>query len=72
MGERVGLLSALRQCKNFCLPQQQSAGRLLLYVLRRAIRAKKPEGKFGAKVLDGEFKTKCERLAASNNPTFSS
>ena len=26
--------------------------------------------KFGAKVLDGEFKTKCEPLAASNNPNL--
>jgi len=26
--------------------------------------------KFGAKVLDGEFNTKCERLAASNNPNL--
>jgi type II restriction enzyme len=31
---------------------------------------KSQRGKFGAKVLDGEFKTKCERLAASNNPNF--
>src|ERR1700687_2284952 len=26
--------------------------------------------KFGAKVLDGEFNTKCERLAESNNPNL--
>jgi hypothetical protein len=26
--------------------------------------------KFGSKVLDGEFKTKCERLAADNNPNL--
>ena len=31
---------------------------------------KSQKGKFGAKVLDGEFKTKCERLAASNNPNI--
>ncbi|MGB9114143.1 DpnI domain-containing protein [Bradyrhizobium sp.] len=31
---------------------------------------KSQKGKFGAKVLDGEFKTKCERLAASNNPNL--
>ena len=31
---------------------------------------KSQRGKFGAKVLDGEFKTKCERLAASNNPNL--
>lgn len=31
---------------------------------------KSQKGRFGAKVLDGEFKTKCERLAASNNPNL--
>jgi type II restriction enzyme len=31
---------------------------------------KSQRGKFGAKVLDGEYKTKCERLAASNNPNL--
>jgi type II restriction enzyme len=31
---------------------------------------KSQRGKFGAKVLDGEFRTKCERLAASNNPNL--
>ncbi len=31
---------------------------------------KSQRGKFGPKVLDGEFKAKCERLAASNNPNL--
>src|ERR1700719_2990754 len=31
---------------------------------------KSQRGKFGEKVLDGEFKTKCQRLAASNNPNL--
>src|SRR6202011_3270993 len=31
---------------------------------------KSQKDKFGAKVLDGEFKTKCARLAASNNPNL--
>jgi hypothetical protein len=31
---------------------------------------KSQKRKFGAKVLDGEFNTKCERLAASNNPNL--
>src|SRR5260370_7609910 len=31
---------------------------------------KSQKGKFGAKVLDGEFKTKCEPLAATNNPNL--
>src|SRR5947208_14005714 len=28
------------------------------------------KGKFGTRVVDGAFKTKCERLAASNNPNL--
>jgi hypothetical protein len=31
---------------------------------------KSQKGRFGAKVLDGEFHTKCQRLAASNNPNL--
>jgi type II restriction enzyme len=31
---------------------------------------KSQKGKFGPKVLDGEFKTKCDRLAANNNPNL--
>ncbi|WPO43533.1 DpnI domain-containing protein [Tardiphaga sp. 42S5] len=31
---------------------------------------KSQKGKFGARVVDGAFKTKCERLAASNNPSL--
>ena len=31
---------------------------------------KSQKGKFGAKVLDGEFNTKCQRLAANNNPNL--
>lgn len=31
---------------------------------------KSQKGKFGAKVADGAYKTKCERLASSNNPNL--
>jgi type II restriction enzyme len=31
---------------------------------------KSQKGRFGAKVADGAFKTKCERLAANNNPNL--
>lgn len=31
---------------------------------------KSQRNRFGAKVLDGEYNTKCERLAASNNPNL--
>jgi hypothetical protein len=37
---------------------------------REEFELKSQKGKFGAKVLDGEFNTKCERLAASNNPNL--
>ncbi len=37
---------------------------------REEFELKSQKGKFGAKVLDGDFKTKCERLAASNNPNL--
>src|SRR5882724_10456783 len=37
---------------------------------REEFELKSQKGKFSAKVLDGEFKTKCERLAASNNPNL--
>jgi hypothetical protein len=44
LGQRVGLLPALRQLEDFLLPEQQPARRFLLYVLQRGIRAKEPEG----------------------------
>ena len=31
---------------------------------------KSQKGKFGTRVVDGAFKTKCERLSASNNPNL--
>lgn len=31
---------------------------------------KSQKGKFGTRVVDGAFKTKCERLAAGNNPNL--
>jgi len=31
---------------------------------------KSQKGKFGAKIADGAYRTKCERLAASNNPNL--
>jgi hypothetical protein len=37
---------------------------------REEFELKSQKGKFGSKVLDGEFRTKCERLAASNNPNL--
>lgn len=37
---------------------------------REEFELKSQKGKFGAKVADGAFKTKCERLAADNNPNL--
>src|SRR5260370_20816701 len=35
---------------------------------REEFELKSQKGKFGTRVVDGAFKTKCERRAASNNP----
>src|SRR5205823_10845681 len=45
MGQRLGLLPALRQRKDFLLPQQQSAGGFLLHVMQRGIRTQESKGK---------------------------
>jgi hypothetical protein len=37
---------------------------------REEFELKSQKGKFGTRVVDGAFKTKCERLAASNNPNL--
>ena len=57
VGEQAGLLSPLRQCEDFCLPQQQSARGFLLHRVQRGIRAKEPERQirregFGRRVQD--------------------
>jgi type II restriction enzyme len=38
--------------------------------LQRGVRIKEPEKRFGNKVMDGSYRTKCERLAANNNPNL--
>ena len=70
LGRRMGVLPALRQCKNFVVPKQQPAGGFLLPLLQRRVRTQEPERKIWTRVVDGAFKTKCERLAASNNPNL--
>jgi type II restriction enzyme len=49
-----------------------TTARLLIFctTCNEEFELKSQKGKFGAKVLDGEFRTKCERLAASNNPNL--
>ena len=50
--------------------QQQQAGGLVLPVVSRRVRTEEPKGKIGRTVADGAFKTKCERISASNNPNL--
>ena len=52
------------------LPNNSPLADFLCASCHEEFELKSQKGKFGAKVLDGEFKTKCERLAASNNPNL--
>jgi hypothetical protein len=66
LGRHLGVLSALRQCEDGVLPLAD----FFCTSCSEEFELKSQKGKFGAKVLDGEFKTKCERLAASNKPNL--
>ena len=69
LGQRTGVLvrtAAMRRCRN---SEQYSAADFLC-VVQREFELKSQKGRFGAKVVDGAYKTKCERLAASNNPNL--
>jgi len=63
-------LPALRQCENRAVPEQQPLADFFCKKCNEEFELKSQKGKFGAKVSDGAFKTKCERLAASNNPNL--
>jgi type II restriction enzyme len=65
----LGLLPALRRREDFVIPQQQPARRFLLSIVQRRVRTQESKGKIRNEG-DGAFKTKCERLAASNNPNL--
>ena len=70
VGQRLGLLPALRQREDVAISQQQPPRRFLCGSCNEEFELKSQKGKFGAKVADGAYKTKCERLAASNNPNL--
>ncbi|HEY4960878.1 MAG TPA: DpnI domain-containing protein [Terriglobales bacterium] len=70
MGPCLGLLPALRQCEDFVVPNNNPLADFFCTICNEEFELKSQKGKFGAKVLDGEFKTKCARLAASNNPSL--
>ena len=70
LGERTGVLPALRQCEDVAIPEQQPLADFLCGSCSEEFELKSQKSKFGAKVADGAYKTKCERLAASNNPNL--
>ena len=71
LGQGTGLLPALRQCDDFALPKQSPLADFFCASCSEEFEFKSQKGKFGTRVVDGAFKTKCERLAASNNPNQS-
>jgi type II restriction enzyme len=51
-------------------PNNRPAADFLCVSCKEEFELKSQKTKFGAKVLDGAYRTMCERLAASNNPNF--
>src|SRR6478752_6372187 len=43
LGQRMGVLSPLRQCQNVAIPEQQPARRFPVRIVQRGIRAQEPE-----------------------------
>ena len=70
MGQDVGVLSALRQSKDVAISNNSPLADFLCSLCNEEFELKSQKGKFGPKVADGAYKTKCERLAASNNPNL--
>ena len=70
LGQAVGLLPALRQRKDVAIPNNSPVADFLCASCNEEFELKSQKGKFGAKVADGAYKTKCERLVASNNPNL--
>jgi type II restriction enzyme len=52
------------------LPNNTPVADFLCATCKEEFELKSQKGKFGPKVSDGAYKTKCERLAASNNPNL--
>ena len=70
LGSGLGLLPKLREFQNQPVCSQSASSRLFLPVVPRGIRVKKSKTTFGAKVLDGAFRTMCNRLVSTNNPNL--
>lgn len=51
-------------------PNNSPVADFLCTICKEEFELKSQKGKFGPKVSDGAYKTKCERLAASNNPNL--
>src|SRR3981189_668113 len=70
MGQCLGVLPALRQREDFFVSEQQPLADFFCPSCNEEFELKSQKGRFGTRVVDGAFKTKCERLAASNNPNL--
>jgi type II restriction enzyme len=68
LGERVGLLPALQHATQF--PDNSPLADFLCRSCNEEFELKSQKRKFGIKASDGAYRTKCERLAASNNPNL--
>lgn len=70
LGQRVGVLPHCGHAKMSQFPNNSPVADFLCGACNEEFELKSQKGKFGAKVADGAYKTKCERLAASNNPNL--
>ena len=70
LGQRVGVLPTLRPREDVAISNNSPVADFLCGACNEEFELKSQKGKFGAKVADGAYKTKCERLAASNNPNL--
>jgi Dam-replacing family protein len=70
LGRRLGVFRICGNAKISSFPNNNPLADLFRASCSEEFELKSQKGKFGAKVLGGEYKTKCERLAASNNPNL--
>ena len=70
LGSRLGLCPNCGSPKINPFPNNGPVADFFCASCKDEFELKSQKTKFGDKVLDGSFKTKCERLAASNNPNL--
>ena len=70
MGRPLAVLPELRRGEDQPVSRQPAGRRLRVPRLPRRVRAEGAESRFGAKVLDGAYGAKMQRLAADNNPNL--